>query len=111
MQTGSLNSMAKQQARKTTRTSASRRGRRYVCRQCGFRAAHAAGLGRHRSAIHGVISQRQRARAATAPRKATATRSASGDAQLARRLAALERRYDLLLGGLEQVLRRAKHKT
>jgi hypothetical protein len=30
---------------------------------------------------------------------------------LARRVAALERRYDQLLGGLDQVFRRAKRKT
>ena len=68
-------------------------------------------FGRHRSAIHGVLSKRQRAAGATARRKAPATRRASGDAQLARRVAALERRYDRLLGGLEQALRRAKQKS
>jgi len=82
-----------------------RRDGLFVCRRCGFEAAHAAGLGRHRSAIHGVVSKRQRARGATLGGKP------AGDAQLAKRVSELERRYDWLLRGLEQVLRHAKQKS
>jgi len=96
---------------RSRKTPSSRRSSRYVCPQCGFTAVHAAGLGRHRSAIHGVVSKRQRAKGATARKKATATRTAPGDGKLVKRLSELERRYDRLLTGLEQVLRRAKQKS
>jgi hypothetical protein len=99
--------MANRRTVKSGKTAVGRRSSRYVCSQCGFRAAHPAGLGRHRSAVHGVVSKRQRAKAG----KATATRRAIGDAQLNKRLSELERRYDRLLTGLERVLRQARHKS
>ncbi|MFN2613270.1 MAG: hypothetical protein ABR552_00435 [Actinomycetota bacterium] len=37
----------------------STRSRRFICPECGFVAAHAMGLGRHRSARHGAVSKRQ----------------------------------------------------
>ena len=52
----------KKTARRSARAPAkkpARRGKRYVCPDCGFVAAHAMGLGRHRSARHGVMSKRQ----------------------------------------------------
>lgn len=112
--TDSVRSMAKKQATKKERkkkSAASQRSSRYVCPQCGFRAAHAAGLGRHRSAIHGVVSKRQRAKSASARRTTTAGRRGSGDGQLTKRVAQLERRYDRLLTGLEQVLKLAKSRS
>lgn len=38
---------------------------RFVCPTCGFVARHAMGLGRHRSARHGVVSVREARRRAT----------------------------------------------
>lgn len=90
-------------ARGTTRKSSDRRS--LVCSRCGFRAAHPAGLGRHRSAIHGIISKRQKAQRGAVPKARSTT-----DAQLVKRVAELERRYDRLLAGLEQLLRRAKRR-
>jgi hypothetical protein len=95
---GTLVFMARTARSKTTR------GRQLVCPTCGFKAAHAAGLGRHRSAIHGVLSQRQRREKAAGPRR----RRASVDADLAKRVAALERRYERLLSSLERLVRQAK---
>jgi uncharacterized C2H2 Zn-finger protein len=97
--------MAKRQTTRSRKRSVKRRDGLFVCPRCGFEAAHAAGLGRHRSAIHGVVSKRQRARSGTVAGKA------AGDAHLAQRVSELERRYDRLLRGLEQVLRRAKQKS
>jgi hypothetical protein len=44
---------------KKKKKSARPRSRRFVCPDCGFVAAHAMGLGRHRSARHGAVSKRQ----------------------------------------------------
>lgn len=88
------------------KTAGRRRSSKYVCPQCGFKAAHPAGLGRHRSAIHGTVSKRQRARQSSNSK--AAGRRVSQDGQLAKRVSELERRYDRLLGGLEQLLKRAK---
>lgn len=73
-----------------------------VCSRCGFKAAHPAGLGRHRTAIHGIISQRQKSMGS-----ARRTTNVS-DKQLVKRVNNLERRVDRLLKGLEQLLRQAK---
>ena len=59
------------------------------------------------SAIHDALSKRQRAKRSTA-RKIGASKNASPDSQLTKRVSELERRYDRLLGGLEELLRRAK---
>jgi MerR-like DNA binding protein len=46
-----------------TKTRASRKAPKGLsCPDCDFVAAHAMGLGRHRSARHGIVSQRQRRR-------------------------------------------------
>jgi hypothetical protein len=62
----------------------------FVCPECGFRAKHAMGLGRHRMAIHGVPSQRDRAMKG---------RRADGRtvAALGRRLDRLEKQVAVLL--------------
>lgn len=74
---------------------------RLVCPECGFKAAHAMGLGRHRSSRHGVMSKRQQMRRAVSGASATDGRRARA---VERRLADLERRYDDLLTGLRKVL-------
>lgn len=96
--------MAQRRAKTARRRSSSspRRRSRYVCPDCGFKAAHPAGLGRHRTAIHGAVSKREM------NKRQSSRGRASTDAQLTKRVAELERRYDRLLSGLEQVLRRAK---
>jgi hypothetical protein len=56
---------AKSPAKRATRkkTTAPRKASKGLrCPDCDFVAAHAMGLGRHRSARHGVVSQRQRRR-------------------------------------------------
>lgn len=67
-----------------------------VCPECGFKAAHAMGLGRHRTSRHGVLSKRAmlgRVGAGRPPR--------SGDtARLAKRVASLEQRVDRLVKAL-----------
>ena len=68
-----------------------------MCSECGFKAAHPAGLGRHRTAIHGAISKSELSR------RRAGRRRASTDAQLTRRVGELERRHDRLLSGLEQL--------
>lgn len=60
------------------------------------------GLGRHRSAVHGVASQRQLAQ------KKSARRAPATDARTAKRLTDLEGRYDRLLRGLARVLSEAR---
>jgi hypothetical protein len=59
-----------------------------VCPECGFRAKHPMGLGRHRSSRHGVISQRQ---------LAGRTFSDGTTRELAQRVARLEKQYRVLL--------------
>jgi uncharacterized protein YceH (UPF0502 family) len=78
------------------RGAAKRKTSRYVCSDCGFKAAHAMGLGRHRTAIHGVPSQREQAE-----RKSKRSDGARV-ARLERRVADLEKRYDSLVRGLRR---------
>jgi uncharacterized C2H2 Zn-finger protein len=57
--------VAKRQSRRPASTVAAKTGARtrgLRCPDCDFVARHAMGLGRHRSARHGVVSQRQRRR-------------------------------------------------
>lgn len=63
------------------------KGSAFVCPECGFRAAHAMGLGRHRSSRHGVRSKRQ---------EREANRARSNDPSLQRRYAQMERRLEKL---------------
>lgn len=48
---------ANRSAAKARRTRSARNA--LTCPDCGFKAAHAMGLGRHRSSRHGVVSKRQ----------------------------------------------------
>jgi len=93
----------KRTAKRTTKRTATRS--KLVCPECGFKAAHAMGLGRHRSARHGVVSKRQQMRRGPSPASATDGRRARA---IERRLAELERRYDDLLGGLTKALSSAR---
>ncbi len=73
----------------------------FVCPECGFRAAHAMGLGRHRSSRHGVTSKRQE-------REASRARSSDPSlqrryAQMEKRLAKLERQQQELLQALSRL--------
>lgn len=84
------------------RPRAATRSRRFVCPDCGFKAAHAMGLGRHRTSQHGVPSKRELA----------GRRSKRSDgakiASLERRVAQLEKRYDELVTGLRRTAGAAK---
>jgi hypothetical protein len=71
------------------------------CPDCGFTAAHPMGLGRHRTAIHGVPSQRELRRRASADGRA----SEAEVARLQRRVVTLERRFETLLRNLSSVAR------
>lgn len=75
--------------------SEKRRGSSFVCPECGFRAAHAMGLGRHRSSRHGVRSKRQ---------EREATRSRSSDPSLQRRYAQMEKRLAKLENQHQELL-------
>ena len=84
-------------ARKKTRKPVTRRNSKFVCPECGFKAAHAMGLGRHRTSRHGIPSQRELAGRARGRRSA-------GDAAVLTRLNAIERRYERLVNGLRKAL-------
>lgn len=77
--------------------SSPRRGSKFVCPECGFKAAHAMGLGRHRTSRHGVPSQRQLAGRASGGNR-------RHDAKLVARVAELEKRYDKLVKALRRAL-------
>ncbi len=85
-------------AKRSVKKQPARRSAKFVCPDCGFKAAHAMGLGRHRTARHGALSQREL--------KDRASASGVGRRELARvekRLSELERKHDALL----RTLRRA----
>ena len=73
-----------------------RRSSSLTCPECGFKAAHAMGLGRHRTTKHGVRSKRQE-------REANRVRSA--DKGLQRRYALMERRLEKVEKQQEQLLK------
>ena len=77
-----------------------RRGSRFVCPDCGFKAAHAMGLGRHRTSQHGVPSQRE-----LAGRRNSKGPDGRKIAGLERRVAQLEKRIDELVKGLRRATR------
>ncbi|MEX2554607.1 MAG: hypothetical protein WEB06_03125 [Actinomycetota bacterium] len=74
-----------------------RRPSKFVCPECGFKAAHAMGLGRHRTSRHGVPSQRELAGRRRGSRS-------GGDARLVKRINMLEKRYERLVKGLRKAL-------
>jgi hypothetical protein len=78
------------------------RGTRFKCPDCGFRDAHAMGLGRHRTARQGVPSQRQLREG----KIGDGAVSRAEFAKLRARVAALERDYERLLRSLSAVGRR-----
>jgi hypothetical protein len=67
----------------------------FVCPECGFKAAHAMGLGRHRSSRHGVRSKRQ---------EREANRARSSDPSVQRRYAQMEKRLAKLESQQQQLL-------
>jgi hypothetical protein len=75
-----------------------RRSGRFVCPECGFRAAHAMGLGRHRTARHGVPSRRQ-------------ALALGSNSALEARVAALERRYERLLRAIERLVQEERSRS
>jgi hypothetical protein len=93
--------MAAARGGKRTRSSKLR------CPECGFRAAHPMGLGRHRTAIHGVPSQRELRRRASSDGRA----SRSEVARLQTRVVSLERRFDALLKDLSSLARPGRRTT
>jgi hypothetical protein len=72
------------------------RSSKFRCPECGFRAAHAMGLGRHRTAKHGAISKRMLQQTGTRDGRVSRT----SFSKLERRVVALERRYDRLVRNL-----------
>jgi predicted RNA-binding Zn-ribbon protein involved in translation (DUF1610 family) len=87
-------------AARTRKSAPKPRTTRFVCPTCGFRAAHAMGLGRHRSARHGVLSQRQRTL-----RSLGAGRAAPDVRPLLKRVAALEAKYERLISALGKAIK------
>jgi len=71
-----------------------RRSTKFRCPECGFRAAHAMGLGRHRTAKHGVASQRM-IRQQRIGKDGQVSRT--DFVTLQQRVRTLERRYDRLV--------------
>ena len=92
--------MAKARKKATSKT-ATRRTSRFVCPDCGFKAAHAMGLGRHRTSQHGVPSKRDLAGKRTG---GGADRARIG--RLERRVNQLEKRYEDLMKGLRRATSR-----
>jgi len=75
-----------------------RRGSKFICPECGFKAAHAMGLGRHRTSRHGVPSK-----ASLAARRVG--RSTSTNGAVMKRLRDLEQRQEGLIKALRRALR------
>lgn len=82
----------------STKQAAKRRSRARSlrCDDCGFRAAHPMGLGRHRSARHGITSKRALMARAARVRGVTPAELT----RIARRINALEHRVDALTSAL-----------
>lgn len=78
-----------------------KRTTKFTCPECGFRAAHAMGLGRHRTARHGVPSQRE------LKGKTGALAGRRDIARLERRMSELERKHDALLRSLRRAFGQA----
>lgn len=78
------------------------------CPECGFKAAHAMGLGRHRSAQHGVISQRELARRANGRARAGNVRATRELRAVNRRLTDLEHGYDRLTRALRSAAKASR---
>jgi hypothetical protein len=87
-----------------TKTRGARK--RLTCPECGFKAAHPMGLGRHRSAKHGAVSQRELRRRTGA----TDGVSAAAFDRLKDRITELERRYEALIRELSSVGRGARRR-
>src|SRR5688500_8092678 len=101
--------MAKTATKKTvkraTPPSARRKRGGFPCPKCDFVAKHAMGLGRHRSAIHGTKSKRA---VALSKRGGSSARGDKRVAELARTVAALEKKFDRLATGLERLAASAR---
>lgn len=80
----------KKPVRKTATTRSVRGALR--CPECGFQAAHAMGLGRHRTAIHGALSKRE----------------AAGKSKASTRGGQRDPRFDRFLTGLEKLIAQAR---
>jgi hypothetical protein len=92
-----------------TKTSAPKRQRKrrsgkLICQECGFKAAHPMGLGRHRSSRHGVASQRELRKQGEQLSKGARFRGAD-IAALQKRLRALEERHERLMEALLNAVR------
>ena len=86
----------------SARKTSTSRSSQFRCPECGFRAAHAMGLGRHRTAKHGVLSQRQRQ-----ARSDHSTISRKDYERLRNRVGVLEKQYETLLNTLLAAARSA----
>jgi hypothetical protein len=73
-----------------------------ICPECGFKAAHPMGLGRHRSSRHNVASKRELQRRSLV--RPSRGRSKEVTA-LMKRLEELEQRYDRLMTALSKASR------
>jgi hypothetical protein len=92
--------------KKATQKSGTKR-RALTCSDCGFTAAHAMGLGRHRTARHGVLSQRE-----LRERESLGKQGAGTDiARLERRIRDLERRHERLVRNLSGLGTRLARQT
>lgn len=75
---------------------------RFACPECGFKAAHAMGLGRHRTARHGALSQRE-----LKGRRVASEVGRRDVARLEKRIADLEKKHDALLRSLRRAFGQA----
>lgn len=76
-------------ASRAAKRKAGKLGGALTCPECGFEAAHAMGLGRHRSSRHGVVSQAAALRETAGSGTSSDRRPASPEGWLTRREAAL----------------------
>src|SRR2546423_864337 len=84
--------------------------RKLVCPECGFKAAHPMGLGRHRSSRHGVPSKRELYERRVKRQASSGARSTE-IAKLHKRLRALEERHDRLIAALLRATRAGRSRV
>ena len=90
---------AKKKSTGRTRRSSSKA---LICPECGFKAAHAMGLGRHRSSRHGVQSKREIMRRSLGRPARGRSREVTA---LMKRVNELEQRVDRLMQALSKAAR------
>lgn len=78
---------------------------RLRCPECGFKAAHPMGLGRHRSSKHGILSSRERQRRALRHSNGLGVAATRQITALRHRVVDLERQQEKILSALRKAVR------